>query len=61
MEILLFLAYIALCLLVGTLGRQTRVGYWGTVLISLVITPFLAFLFLFFFAPRPSVSSKEVN
>ena len=55
MEILLFLGYIALCLLVATLGRETRVGYWGTVLISLVVTPFLTFLFIFFFRPRPSV------
>ena len=54
MEVLLFLGYIALCLLVGILGRQTRIGYWGTVLISLVITPFLTFLLLFFFAPRPT-------
>ena len=54
MEVLLFLGYIALCLLVGTVGRATRVGYWGTVVISIVITPFLTFLFLFFFAPRVS-------
>ena len=52
MEVLLFLGYVALCLLVGTLGRRTRIGYWGTVVISIVITPFLAFLFLFFFSPR---------
>jgi hypothetical protein len=48
------LGYIALCLLVGILGRTTRIGYWGTVIISVVVTPFLSFLFLFFFAPRPS-------
>ena len=54
MEILLFFAYVALCLLVGILGRQTRIGYWGTVLVSLIITPFLTFLFLVFFAPRSS-------
>ena len=56
MEILLFLAYVALCLLVATLGRETRIGYWGTVLISLVITPFLTFVFIVFFKRRPSVS-----
>ena len=55
MEILLFLGYIALCLIVGTLGRQTRIGYWVTVLVSLVLTPILTFLFLFFFAPRSSI------
>lgn len=54
MEVLLFLGYVALCLLVGTLGRRTRVGYWGTVVISILITPFLTFLFLFFFTPRPT-------
>ena len=54
MEILLFLGYLALCLAVGSLGRRTRIGYWGTVLVSLVLTPFLTFLFLFFFAPRPT-------
>jgi hypothetical protein len=54
MEVLLFLAYIGLCLLVGTLGRTTRIGYWGTVLISVVVTPFVTFLFLFLFTPRPS-------
>jgi hypothetical protein len=57
MEVLLFLGYIALCLLVGVLGRQTRVGYWGTVAVSLVVTPFVTFLFLFFFAPRHSAQS----
>jgi hypothetical protein len=54
MEFLLFLGYAALCLLVGTLGRTTRIGYWGTVLVSFVVTPIAAFLFLFFFAPRPA-------
>jgi hypothetical protein len=52
MEILLFLGYVALCLLVAVLGRRTRIGYWGTVLVSLVITPFLSFVLLFFFAPK---------
>jgi hypothetical protein len=48
------LGYAVLCLIVGILGRHTRIGYWGTVLISAIVTPFLSFLFLFFFAPRPS-------
>ena len=52
MEILLFLGYVGLCLLVAILGRHTRIGYWGTVLVSFIVTPFLTFLFLFFFSPR---------
>ena len=57
MEILLFLGYLGLCLLVSILGRNTRIGYWGTVLVSLIITPFLTFLFVFFFTPR--VASRQ--
>lgn len=53
MEFLLFLGYAVLCLLVGTLGRATRIGYWGTVLVSFVVTPLVTFFFLFFFAPKP--------
>lgn len=52
MEILLFLGYIALCLLVGIVGRNTRIGYWGTAGVSVVATPFLVFVILFLFAPR---------
>jgi len=55
MEFLLFFGYTALCLLVGTLGRTTRIGYWGTVLVSFVVTPIATFLLLFLFAPRPSL------
>ena len=54
MEFLLALGYGGLCLLVGILGRTTRIGYWGTVLVSVVVTPVVAFAFLFFFAPRPT-------
>jgi VanZ family protein len=57
MEILLFFGYLGLCLLVATLGRNTRIGYWGTVLVSVIITPFLTFLLLFFFTPR--VASRQ--
>jgi len=52
MEILLLGGYILLCLLVGTVGRPTRAGFWGTFLIALLITPFLAFLFVVLFGRR---------
>jgi hypothetical protein len=55
MEILLFFGYLLLCLVVALLGRHTRIGYWGTFVVSLVVTPFLTFLFLVFFAPRSPV------
>lgn len=52
MEILAVAGYVLLCLLVGTVGRPTRAGFWGTVLIALLITPFLAFLFVVLFGRR---------
>jgi hypothetical protein len=52
MEVLFLAAYVALCLLVAVLGRATRLGYWGTVVVAFVVTPFLAFVFLVLFA-RP--------
>jgi hypothetical protein len=55
MEVLLSLLYVALCLIVAILGRHTRIGYWGTFLVSMLATPFLVFVFLFFFSPRAPV------
>jgi hypothetical protein len=52
MEVLLSLLYVALCLTVAILGRHTRIGYWGTFLVSMVATPFLVFAFLFLLTPR---------
>lgn len=52
MHVLLFLGYIGLCLLVAVLGRNTRIGYWGTAIVSVLITPFVMFLLLFFLMPR---------
>jgi hypothetical protein len=45
-------AYVVLCFLTAIIGRPTRAGYWGTFLISLLITPLLAFIFLVLFGPR---------
>ena len=52
MHVLLFALYIGLCLLVAVLGRNTRLGYWGTAVVAFVVTPFLTFVFLILFT-RP--------
>jgi len=52
MEALVGAGYILLCLLVGAAGRYTRAGFWGTFVVSLLITPFLSFLFLLLFRRR---------
>lgn len=41
--------YVLLCLFVGFVGRWSRLGFWGVVLVSLAVTPVvtgLCFLFL---------------
>ena len=39
-------------LLAAYFGRGTRLGYWGTFVVSLIFTPFLVVIFLLLFAPR---------
>jgi hypothetical protein len=43
--------YVVVCLLAAYFGRGTRLGYWGTFVVSLILTPFLVVLFLLLFAP----------
>ncbi|WP_162901526.1 hypothetical protein [Breoghania sp. L-A4] len=44
--------YLILCLFVGLLTRGTRMGYWGGVAFSVVITPFLMYILIALIAPR---------
>ena len=36
--------YLALCVLTGFFGRDTRIGYWGTVLLSVFVTPLVVLI-----------------
>ena len=51
MPFLLMLAYVALCVVAGYAGRGTRVGFWGSFFISLLITPPIAILLMILFHP----------
>jgi hypothetical protein len=58
MHVILFLLYVALCGLVGWLGRDSRLGGWGTFIVSLIVTPFVTFVIVFLlssgrFGPQP--------
>jgi len=44
-------AYLMFCLLVGLCGSQRRMGFTGTFLLSLVITPLFALLILLITGP----------
>jgi hypothetical protein len=43
--------YVLLCLVVGFLGRRRRIGFWGFVFLSVMLTPLVTSLFIFFAAP----------
>jgi hypothetical protein len=49
----LVIVYIVLCLVVGFLGRRRRIGFWGFVFLSVMLTPLTTGLFIFFAAPAP--------
>jgi len=57
----LVLVYLVLCMVVGFLGRRRRIGYWGFVFLSVLLTPLMTGLFIFFAAPvkRRRVATKR--
>lgn len=52
MTIELVAVYLALCLLAGVLGRHRRIGFWGFVFSSVLFTPVISLLFMYFATPR---------
>ena len=40
--------YLALCLVAAILGRKRRIGFWGFLFCSIIVTPFISLLFLYF-------------
>jgi hypothetical protein len=52
MSVELILAYLALCLVAGILGRNRRIGFWGFFFSSIIFTPIISLLFMYFSMPR---------
>lgn len=48
----LALGYLALCLVAGIAGRNRRIGFWGFLFCSILLTPFISLMFLYFATPR---------
>jgi hypothetical protein len=44
--------YLALCLLAGLLGRKRRIGFWGFFFSSILFTPLIGLLYIYFATPR---------
>jgi hypothetical protein len=52
MVVELVLIYLVLCLVAGIVGRDRRIGFWGFLFCSMVFTPIISLLFLYFATPR---------
>jgi len=48
----LMLLYLGLCFLAGFAGRRRRIGFWGYFFSSVLFTPIISLLFLYFAMPR---------
>jgi len=51
--------YVVFCLLAGICGRYRRMGFFGTFLLSLVLTPVVMLLLLILTAPSTSVERDQ--
>jgi hypothetical protein len=50
--------YVIFCLLAGLAGSQRRMGFFGTFLLSLVLTPVLVLLLLILTGPSRDVPDR---
>ena len=48
----LIFGYLALSLVAGIAGRNRRIGFWGFFFCSLIFTPIVSLLFLYFATPK---------
>ena len=52
--------YVVLCLVVGFLGRHTRLGATRSILLSFLLTPLVIFIYLLLFASMDKSQSDIV-
>jgi len=55
----LLVAYLVFCILVGLCGSQRRMGFTGTFLLSLFVTPVIALIVLLITGPSRSVEMER--
>lgn len=53
-EIIIFVVALLLILALGNYGRNTALGYWGSILLALVSTPIIAFIVISVIKTRTS-------
>ncbi|MEC4720703.1 hypothetical protein RY831_16185 [Noviherbaspirillum sp. CPCC 100848] len=53
--------YIVLCLVVGFLGRKSRLGMMRSILMSFLLTPLIMFVYLLLFASMDNEARSVVE
>lgn len=54
-------AYVALCWLLGFLGRNTKFGFWGNFWVSVIFTPMIGIVVLLAQDSRPPKVPEPVQ
>jgi len=52
-------SYLVLCLMVAILGRRTRLGFYRSLLFSIMVTPIVIMLYLLLFATVDAETRAE--
>ena len=56
---LIIFAYLTLCLMVAILGRRTKLGFFRSLVFSVMLTPFLIMLYLLIFTTIETESRRD--
>ncbi len=59
MGILFLIVYLAFCILVAYAGRQARLGFFGILILSVLVTPLIAAILLVLFSPKRQAKAKQ--
>lgn len=59
MTVLAVIVYLVFCFLTAACGIERRMGFWGTFIISLFITPVVMLLVLLLTAPTERAESQR--
>jgi hypothetical protein len=51
--------YLCLCIMIGILGRRTRLGFFRSFLFSIIVTPVVILLYLLIFAAVDAEAKEE--
>ena len=51
--------YLCLCIMIGILGRRTRLGFFRSLLFSIIVTPVVIMLYLLLFAAVDAEAQEE--